>query len=362
MRPSMNFLGALVLALRVSSVVALVPQGQGKVSPSTPSYDKGPDSGKKQIIVTVAKTAHRYNPEVVNATIGDVIKFEFYPTTHSVTLADYKAPCVPWSAYHIGAQDVWSGLITEKVARTNPQTWTWRVDTNDPRFFYCSSAGSCAGWGMVFAVNPSADQTFATFQANAKNADYEMSPGQTAPPEGPPTNTSGSKSLSTGAIVGIIIGAIAAVALVGLLFFLIGRSRRKSASEKAAATAAATPFAQPAVDSGPAPGAYGDHPPPEYYGQRGPSWEGKGLAPPAPPLSPVHSQFNPHASMYGSPSPTHPHNSHASMYGSSSPTHPHTSWVPSELGGESTVQPQRVEIYTPGVDDRIPLNNPPKSP
>lgn len=194
----------------------------------------------------------------------------------------------------------------------------------------------------------SADQTFATFQMNAKNADYEMSPGQTAPSESGNTKTpttSKNKGVSVGAIVGIVVGAIAAVALVGLLFFLIGRSRRKSASEKAAATASAAPFAQPAVGPGPAPGAYGDHPPPEYYGQ-GPPWDGKGLAPPVPPLSPVHSQYNPHASMYGSPSPSNPH----------------TSWVPSELGGESTIQPQRVEIYTPGIDDRIPLNNPPKNP
>lgn len=194
----------------------------------------------------------------------------------------------------------------------------------------------------------STDETFETFKKKAKAADYEMSPGQKAPSESGNTNTptkSGSKSISTGAIVGIVVGAIGAVALVGLLFFLIGRSRRGSASEKETATAVAVPFAQPAVDSAPVPGAYGDHPPPEYYGQ-GPPWDGKGLAPPAPPLSPVHSQYNPHASMYGSPAPTNPH----------------TSWVPSELGGESTIQPQRVEIYTPGVDDRIPLNNPPKSP
>ncbi|KAF8422003.1 hypothetical protein EV426DRAFT_180604 [Tirmania nivea] len=353
MRLSLNFLGALVLVFGVSNIVAIAPQGKGQVSPPTPSYDKSPDSGRKEILVTVAKTAHRFNPQIVNATVGDVIKFEFYPVTHSATLADYRSPCVPWSAEHIGDKDIWSGLITEERARTNPQTWSWRVDTRDPRFFYCSSAGSCAGWGMVFAVNPSADQTFETFKENALQADYEMSPGQTAPDEStitniPNTNTSGSrsKSISTGAIVGIVLGAIAAVAFIGLLFFLIGRSRRKSASEKAAASASAAPFTQPGVDPGHAPAAFGDHhPPPEYYGQ-GPAWDGKGLAPPAPPLSPVHSQYNPHTSMYGSPSPTHPH----------------TSWVPSELGGESTIQPQRAEIYTPGVDDRIPLNNRPKSP
>lgn len=344
----MNFLGALVLAFSVSGIVAKeAPQGTGKPSPASPSYNKGPDTGKQVHIVTVAKTAHRFDPEILNATIGDVITFQFYPVTHSATLADYRAPCVPWSAYHIDEKDTWSGLITEEKPRSNPQSWSWRVDTNDPRFFYCSSPGSCAGWGMVFAVNPSADQTFETFQAKAKTADYEMSPGQTAPRESTnkTSNTTSHKSLSVGAIVGIVIGAIAAVGIVGLLFFLIGRSRRKSASEKAAAVAAAAPLAPPVVDAGPALGAYGDHPPPGYYGQGQvqAGWDGKGLAPPAPPLSPVPSHYNPHASMYGSPVPTNPH----------------ASWAPSELG---TTQPQRVEIYTPGVDDRIPLNNPPKSP
>jgi len=182
-----------------------------------------------------------------------------------------------------------------------------------------------------------------------------MSPGQTPPDESPTTNT-GSKKTPTppGVIAGIVVGAVAAVAVVGLLFFLIGRSRRNSASEKAAATAAS--LAQPTVDVGPVPGVYGDHAPPGVYGDHAPpgyygkgqlqAWDGKGLAPPAPPLSPVHSQYNRHSSRYGSPEPTNPH----------------ASWAPSELGGESATQSQRVEIYTPGVDDRIPLNNPPKSP
>lgn len=207
-------------------------------------------------------------------------------------------------------------------------------------------------------VNRSAEQTLEDFRSRAVKADYQLSPGQKPPSEGGTTTTSTStststhKGLSTGAIVGIVVGAIGAVAVVGLLFFLIGRSRRRSASEKAAAAAAAASLAQPVVDVGPAPGAYGDHPPPQYYGQGQPVWEqpGKGgLAVPAPPLSPNPSQYNPHTSMYMPGSPD------LSRGG-------HTSWAPSELGGESAVQPQRVEIYTPGVDERIPLNNPPKNP
>jgi len=359
MRRSINFSSLLVLALGVLNVVAqeLDPSqlGTGKPSPPTASYNKGPDPGRVNHEVTVAKVSHEFDPHFINATIGDTITFSFFPREHSVVLTDFKSPCVPWSSWHPEEKDTWSGLITEETARKNPQTWTWKVDTNDPRFFYCSGPGSCVKWGMVFAVNPTPEQPWETFKKEAVEADYEMSPGQTPPAENGVNNgnsgddpsdsssSSGSKGISTGAIVGIVIGAIAAIAIIGLLFFLIGRSRRKSAAEK---EATAAPLAQPPVDAGPAPVHYGDHPPPGYYGQVAhgqTGWDGKGLAPPH---SPVPSQFNPHASMYGSPAPTNPHQS----------------WAPSELGGESTSQPQRVEIYTPGIDDRVPLNNPPKSP
>lgn len=319
-----------------------------------------------------------------------VIAFQFYPTTHSAVLADYLSPCVPWSSQHVGQSDTWSGLITQQTPSVDvclsnityhQETITNEVQNNSRQpghggliqrthgssivalpvrvkptewFSLLTRMFSCpiTSLGCRITFYSSADQTFETFKSKALQADYEMSPGQTPPSEStntPTPNTSGSKSISTGAIVGIVVGAIAAAALVGMLFFLIGRSRRKSASEKAAAAATTTaPLAQPALDAGFVPGAYGDNPPPEYHGQGQlqPAWDGKGLAPPAPPLSPVHSQYNSHSSMYGGPSPTNPH----------------TSWVPSELGGESTIQSQRVEIYTPGVDDRIPLNNPPRSP
>ena len=188
------------------------------------------------------------------------------------------------------------------------------------------------------------DQTVDTFQSNALLAHFEISPGQTTPPEGGTSTTTTSKGLSKPALIGIIVGIICAIAIVGLLFFLIGRSRRKASSEKNAATA-------PAINVGgtvePAAQGYGDNPPPGYYGHgQVEGWGGKGLAPPVPPLSPANPQYNPHGSMYGSPPPTNPH----------------ASWAPSELGGESASHPERVEIYTPGVDDRVPLNNPPTNP
>jgi len=64
MRPSLNFLGAAVLAFGVSSIVAKVAQeGKGPVSAPTASYNKGPDSGKKEHRVTVAQVGlHNFFP------------------------------------------------------------------------------------------------------------------------------------------------------------------------------------------------------------------------------------------------------------------------------------------------------------
>ena len=176
-------------------------------------------------------------------------------------------------------------------------------------------------------------------------AQFQVSPGQSTPPEGGSTNGGSGVATTTTPIVGIVVGAVGAFGVVGLLFFLIGRSRRKAEAEKEAAAATVASLV-PHVDAGLAPHMYSDHVLPPGYDNRfstlSPPPQGwdAGKIPP-PPHSP---QFNPHASMYGSHAPLG-----------------HQSWTPSELGGESAV-PQRVEIYTPGVDDRVELSNPPRSP
>ena len=132
-----------------------------------------------------------------------------------------------------------------------------------------------------------------------------------------------------------MLGGIAAVTLVGILFFLIGRSR-KSATEKSTATTPATPATpatNPTLGTGTTGPATQPFAPPGYYRQGyGEDWRAKGLTPPTPQLSPNPS-YNPHAAMYGSPpppplSPTHPHyNPHPSIYGPPppplSPTNPY---------------------------------------
>lgn len=306
---------------------------------------------------------------------------------------------------------------------------------------------------MVFAVNPydflsivfqnnrlnqtrSSTETIEGFKQAAYVANFAMSPGQTAPPEGPTSSTpsagdatpssstpsagnatpSSSKGLSKGAIIGIVLGVISAVTLVGIIFFLIGRSRRKSDAEKKMTTAS---VAKPVVGAAPANQPYPL--PKQEHGEGSEELEAKSPVLPARPLSLVNPYFYPHAAMYGSPAHPHyiphafgygspprplsPHyNPHAAMYGSppsplgpinpnynphaamfGSPPHPlssthshynpHASMsgspplvnpnaplAPAERVRENESQPTRVESSMPGVDNRASLNKPPDNP
>lgn len=59
-------------------------------SPTTPSQ---PAQTHK---VLVSKGDHVFDPDTIDANIGDVVEFEFYPKNHSVVRADYLTPCVPY--------------------------------------------------------------------------------------------------------------------------------------------------------------------------------------------------------------------------------------------------------------------------
>jgi len=192
--------------------------------------------------------------------IINILVFEMYPANHSVVLMDPSSPCIPYNlAGHPSNELWWSGFyvvsdpnnvslltyppISTSANHPKPQLYDIVVSTTDPIWFYCSAPDSCKKYNMVGVININTSKnTLADVKSRAKKVDYSLSPGEKIPGESgnTPSTTSatpaastdsstssgGSSGLSGGAVAGIVIGAIGAFALVGLLFFLIGRKKK----------------------------------------------------------------------------------------------------------------------------------------
>lgn len=94
---------------------------------------------------------------------------------------------------------------------------------------------------MVGAINPNGTQTLDAQIRAARNADFQVAPGEAVPKEatsslinGPtasastssvPSGGGGGGGLSGGAIAGIVIGGVAFLAICGALFYFVGRSK-----------------------------------------------------------------------------------------------------------------------------------------
>lgn len=70
-------------------------QNSGSITASEPASSTT-SSAVQTHTVLVGKADHKFEPDVTQAVIGDIIKFQFYPTNHSVVRADYGYPCIPY--------------------------------------------------------------------------------------------------------------------------------------------------------------------------------------------------------------------------------------------------------------------------
>ncbi|OTB07282.1 hypothetical protein M426DRAFT_9008 [Hypoxylon sp. CI-4A] len=182
---------------------------------------------------------HDFEPDTIKANPGDTIRFNFYPTNHSVVRAAYKRPCIPWELTQDPTETFFSGPVEQDTLQSPIPSWDLKVNNTDPVFFYCSAPDSCIKWGMVGVINPNKTWTLDVQKAYVENTTFQLSPGEAFPDEASsttpsgsaPTSTdipaaegdSGSKSLSGGAIAGIAIGCVAGVAVIIALVYLIGR-------------------------------------------------------------------------------------------------------------------------------------------
>jgi len=121
-----------------------------------------------------------FSPTNVTAAVGDTISFVFNPKNHTVTQSTFTAPCQPMS----GGVD--SGFQPVAAGAANVPSFTVTVNATTPLWFFCHQTGHCEQ-GMVFAVNPTANKSFETFQATAKASSADGTPPSSS-------NTTGSGS------------------------------------------------------------------------------------------------------------------------------------------------------------------------
>ena len=111
---------------------------------------------------------------------------------------------------------------------------------------------------MVGVINPNGTQTLDAQIRAAKQADFQVAPGEaipkeatstlvngptSAPTSAPPPSSGGSHKLSGGVIAGIVVGAVAFLVICAALFFYVGRSKslkevlkRQEATNRTSAT------------------------------------------------------------------------------------------------------------------------------
>ncbi|PWW73725.1 hypothetical protein C7212DRAFT_299562, partial [Tuber magnatum] len=244
--------GAAIAAFAWKEVAAL---------PSPQDTDSRSRGNSTNHIVSVGKADHKFSPEVLIAKPGDTVSFQFYPLNHSVVRMDPEYPCKPWEKIHKDGSAFWSGFQAMDTFLDPPPTYTITINDTKPLWFYCSAEGSCIDYQMVMGINPdNSTSPIAKVKSEAGKATFSLSPGEPWPAEGgdipnPDSNAGtgssgasdngerddGSVKLSPGAIAGIAIGGVIALALIGLLFFFVGRKKGTGEAKAGAQATSVSP-------------------------------------------------------------------------------------------------------------------------
>jgi plastocyanin len=87
-----------------------------------------------------------YNPDTVQAAVGDTVVFEFYPGSHSVAQSTFDNPCQP------AANGIWSGFFNPS-SDTDPNVFEITIKDTNPIWIYCAQIGHCNA-GMAMVINP----------------------------------------------------------------------------------------------------------------------------------------------------------------------------------------------------------------
>ncbi|KAH7913994.1 Cupredoxin [Hygrophoropsis aurantiaca] len=151
------------------------------------------------IMVGMNKT-NTFTPSYINATTGDTITFQFVAGNHTVTQSSFASPCENVSTPMTGIDSGFMPVSTN--ASMMPMEYTFTMTSDNTTWFYCRQTGHCQK-GMVFAINPTEQKTFAMFQKLAHLSDTQ------AAAEASGNTTTGSATMSSPANPYPTSGAVA---------------------------------------------------------------------------------------------------------------------------------------------------------
>lgn len=131
-----------------------------------------PGGGMMHSVIVGGEGGLIYSPESVIAEPGDTIRFHFLKMNHTVTQSTFDKPCVKKA----DGED--SQFKPSQLDRLDPESkeaedpsliWDYQVADMEPTWWYCKQrTGGHCGKGMVFAINPTAEKTFAKFLDSAQ--------------------------------------------------------------------------------------------------------------------------------------------------------------------------------------------------
>ncbi|KAH8687363.1 hypothetical protein BGZ60DRAFT_522026 [Tricladium varicosporioides] len=117
--------------------------------PGSTTYPPG--AAATHTVIVGADGLLKYRQEQVNAAIGDIIRFDFNSTNHTVTQSSFNEPCKPLAGgFSTGFNQFNPTNQTGKIFRD------FKVEVSTPLWFYCAQTVKVphCSKGMVFAVNP----------------------------------------------------------------------------------------------------------------------------------------------------------------------------------------------------------------
>ncbi|RYP63884.1 hypothetical protein DL771_009059 [Monosporascus sp. 5C6A] len=128
---------------------------------------KEPAMTGRVIPVVVGGQQVVFVPNVVRASVGDVVQFQFSAGNHTVTQSSADAPCVPLQMTQPTA--VHSGHIPYEDGQAMVGVFEMPVVSTDTMFMYCATGPHCQ-LGQIMVINPTDDQQVVDYAKLAQAA------------------------------------------------------------------------------------------------------------------------------------------------------------------------------------------------